>query len=72
MSRHYSFDGMCFPLPDPDLEYGLRYSNRSLTREDMLYLASVLNAYRSLINKTQKNRNYVCKRLKEKLNGKID
>lgn len=72
MSRNYSFDDMCFPLPDPDLEYALRYSTKVLSREDMLYLASVLNVYRALINKTQKDRNYVCKRLKEKLNGKIN
>lgn len=55
------FEGMTWPLPAErmgDLEWKLRYANEALTREDLLYAASVINGYRQLIvHDTQKIRN---------------
>lgn len=57
------FKDFTFPLPDSDLECTLRYGNP--TRKDLLRAAGILDAYSSLIlNKTQKDRNMICKILK--------
>lgn len=47
-----------------DINWKLRYSPKSLTKEEMLSAASVLSAYAYLPFMTQKRRNEVCSVLK--------
>jgi hypothetical protein len=55
---HVNFDEMGWPLPDPDLEWRLRYGNPTTT--DRYMAASILSAYQGLIcRKTQKQRNRI-------------
>jgi len=68
--RYANFDGMFWPIPEEhtefdSVEWKLRYSPQTLSREDMLYAASIINAYSSLIHKTIKNRNAVVKGIRE-------
>jgi hypothetical protein len=52
------FDEMCWPLPNPGLEWRLRYGKP--TREDILVAASILNAYQSLVcRKTPKQTRHI-------------
>lgn len=66
MSLFANFDDMCWPQPGEELsaiEWRLRYAQPS--KEDLLMAASVISAYSGLvIRKTQKQRNYVCKKLR--------
>jgi len=59
-------DNMCFPQPGEELsaiEWQLRYGKP--TKEQLGVAASVISAYSGLIlRKTQRNRNYVCEKLK--------
>lgn len=60
--RYTNFDGMCWPIPDEhtgheSVEGRLRYSPETLSRQDMLYAASVIRAYSSLIYQTISDRN---------------
>lgn len=58
------FEDFVFHLPDPDLAYTLRYGEPS--KQDLFRAASILGCYTSLIlNKTQKDRNMISKRLKQ-------
>jgi len=66
-TKNYTlFDGMCWPTPNAatsELEWKLRYS--TVTREEQLIIASVIQSYKALVFSTQKKRNYVCSVLKE-------
>jgi len=55
---------MTWPLPAPDLEWRLRYGARFSDAEKMT-LASILSAYRELIDATAKKRNYVIGKIRE-------
>ncbi len=45
------FDEMSWPLPDDNLERALRYDEaEDLTREDRLHAASIVAAYKALVN----------------------
>jgi len=65
--RH--FDGMCWPVPCErldTLEYCLRY-DREITHfsmKDRLLVASVIAAYKDLIQKPNIRRNAICKELR--------
>lgn len=66
MSKKYykHFNGMCWPIPSEDmgdLEWKLRYS--AITEGEKMVVASVLSAYRELINLPQKKRNEIIKEL---------
>ena len=63
------FDKRTFTNPNDsqELEWKLRYGELPLTRTERLILASLMNSYTYLIGTTQKDRNYVCKRIKEAL-----
>lgn len=51
-----------------DLEWNLRHNKAyTLTREDQLLLATLCNAYRDIIAKTNRERNFVCNEIKRKL-----
>lgn len=67
MSNYYKhFNGMCWPIPSEDmgeLEWRLRYS--SITEGEKMVVASVLSAYRELINLPQKKRNEIIKELRK-------
>lgn len=45
-----------------ELERRLRYSGL-LTSEDYMLAATVISNYRDMVNKTQKDRNFICKML---------
>lgn len=65
MSLFTHFDEMCFPQPGEELsqiEWTLRYGTPS--KNQLMVAASVISAYSGLVlRKTQKQRNYVCKKL---------
>ena len=43
-------ENMTWPLPTDHIEWRLRYAPDSITREDQLKLASLVNAYETLIH----------------------
>lgn len=66
MSLFNHFDGMCFPQPGEELyQVNWRLRHGKQTQEDLMVAASVISAYSGLVlNKTQKERNYVCSKLR--------
>ena len=65
--RH--FDGMCWPVPCErlhSLEHSFRYQPRGAvySMEDRLLAASVIAAYKDLIQKPNIRRNAICKELR--------
>jgi hypothetical protein len=70
-NRYVNFDGMCWPLPNNQLEYILRYGNDENILNNKLVIASIINSYNSLFLKTQKRRNYIIKKIKEKINNNV-
>jgi len=68
MDRYVQIEDMNWPdigTPTTDIAWKLNHAPDSLTREDQLVAASVICAYRELVNGTQKKRNMVCKALKD-------
>jgi hypothetical protein len=67
VSLFTNFDDMNFPQPGEELsavEWSLRYGQP--TKEQLGVAASVISAYSGLVlRKTQKERNYVCGKLRE-------
>lgn len=55
------------PLPRNSLEWRLRYAQETIKYEDLLHVASIIEAYESLVNCTQKRRNDVCNQMKKLL-----
>jgi|GEM_PF-6051861 len=53
-----------------DIEWRLRYGNWDSLEKDRMRLASIVSAYQELIVKTQGERNFICKVLKEAEDGK--
>lgn len=55
MTRYAYFASLTFPMPDcisgqeDSVNYKLRYSPESLTKPDLLYAASIVEAYNQLI-----------------------
>ena len=71
MSKKYTHvaDGMTWPQPGEamgEVEWRMRYNKPS--REDILYAASVMSAYRQMVWDTQRKRNFVCATLQKKSN----
>ncbi|WRQ09058.1 hypothetical protein JDBV02_00740 [Mycobacterium phage terelak] len=69
-------DGSSWPRPamESDEYYGVgwkcRYSPESLTREDLLQLASIADAYGYLLlETTQKRRDFVCREARRWVKG---
>jgi len=66
-------DGSVWPTPgdDPDggLEWRLRYAPESITRTDLLVLASIVSAYREVLTCPSRRRNDVVRMLRPQLNG---
>ena len=61
-----SFDGMCWPVPGERVE-GLSWAARyaGLTKQDLLCVASVLDAYQELIRMPAKQREGIIKELRK-------
>lgn len=62
------FDGMCWPRLNENfyiLSDKLRYRQNSLTKDELIRVSSILDAFDALISKTQKDRNYICKTILE-------
>ena len=69
LSPFRNFDGMCWPVPCERLdalEHCLRYDHEitHFSMEDRLLAASVIAAYKDLIQKTNIRRNAICKELR--------
>jgi hypothetical protein len=52
-----------WPLPDADMDWQLRWDERPLTPDERCYLASVMSAYRELIQCTDRKRRVVVRHL---------
>lgn len=68
--KYAVFDGMTWPVPGEvvaDIEWRLRYSHAAgeLSKEDRLFVASVLSAYRQMFEDTVKKRNGVVRNLRQ-------
>lgn len=63
--RWLRFDTMTWPLPDPDLSWRIRFARESVYSKDMMYLASVLDAYQELISCGRAKREHVTKQLRD-------
>ncbi len=73
MSRHVHFADMTWPRADTDLGWKLRYAEDSLTREDRLVLASIVDAYNALVmEKTCAQRNRVVSGLRKAMSAALD
>ena len=63
------WDGMCWPRAGDaagELQWRLRYAPQSVTREDQLHAAQIIEAYQTLVlGRTQKRRNEIAKKLAE-------
>lgn len=65
MSSH--FGGMCWPRPNThnvQLSWKMRYEPDTLTKEETLWGASIIDAYFALIGKTNDQRNFVSNKIK--------
>ena len=63
---HAHFDGMAWPLPNADLAWRMRYAEgRTVTIEDMLVAASIIDAYDMLIDSTRARREQVVRELRD-------
>jgi hypothetical protein len=62
--KYARFDQSSWPVPnDDDLERRLRYSER-VSVADALTAASVVSAYKKLLNVSQVKRNLICGKIK--------
>jgi len=59
-------------LDQGDLEHMLRYGTNWQITDNRFLLASIVSAYQQMINMTQKDRNYICKELREAPTTKED
>jgi hypothetical protein len=52
-------------LPNDDLDWRLRYAKKeNLTREELLRAASIIESYKTLLQLSQKERNWTCQQIK--------
>lgn len=59
-------DDMTWPsFEQGECEWRLRYASEDAVLKDRMVIASIVAAYRELINMPQKRRNAICKALKE-------
>ncbi len=68
------FDEMCWSRSIGEIDSlnaKLRYTDSCLTEQERLITASILSCYRSLVWKTQKQRNEICKVLQQIENNEI-
>ena len=62
-----TFDGMSWPIPNHEIGWKMRYGNP--TREERLQAAGEMDAYAALLVRSQKRRNYICKKIVEAINA---
>jgi hypothetical protein len=67
--RWHRFGTMTWPLPDPDLSWRIRFAPESVNGKDMMYLASLLDAYQELINCGRAKREHVTRELRAGITG---
>jgi len=66
VNRYVHWDNMTWPsLNDEDLEWKLRHTPGAINGSDLLVAASYIGAFRALVQRTQKQRNEICKKIKE-------
>lgn len=76
--RTVSFDGMCWPLPNEDVENKLRYVTIDklqqvplvLDNNDLLIAAQIMAAYRAMISKTRDQRQKIVSEIRKEMNRK--
>lgn len=61
--RYAVFDGMTWPNPDTAVAWTLKYGVPS--REDLLFAASIIDAYQTLVTMPVKRRRGIIARLRE-------
>ena len=62
------FNEMAWPVPDSpcsEIAWRLRYSSTPITMSDRYYTASIIDAYRELINCPDEKRKLIIKRLRK-------
>lgn len=64
-SRYIRFGEMTWPAVDNDLMWRLRYAQESISTMDKFYLASIMDAYRELIQCNREKREMVCRAVRE-------
>ena len=66
-SSYSFFNNMVWPNRKGlgSLDYKLRYERQSLTESDLLFAASIVSAYESLLSTSQKNCNYIIQEIKK-------
>lgn len=66
--RTVSFDGMCWPLPNEDVEYRLRHPPICLQHCDLMIAAQIMSAYRAMISKTRDQRQKIVSMIRAEMN----
>ena len=64
MKKYVAFEGMTWPTAEEETEWRLRHAPESVTREDQLYAASIISAYRQMIWDPQTKRTRVIRELR--------
>ena len=59
-----AFDGMTWPLPDPDLDWRLRYGG-TVSRTDALHAASIVSAYQAMVSDNREKRARVIQAIRQ-------
>ena len=63
--RYVHFENMTWPNYDDDqLAWRMIHAPGTLTEADLLVAASYIGAYKALLERTQKERNDVCKKIR--------
>lgn len=66
--RTVSFDGMCWPLPNEEVEDRLRHSHNTFDKRDLMIAAQIMSAYRALIFKTRDQRQKIVSTIRAETN----
>jgi hypothetical protein len=73
LKPHYvAFDGMSWPIPTErtrDIEHKMRYARDKLTDGDLLLAASVLDAYREMVNCSARKRDVAVNGIRAAMKG---
>lgn len=66
--RTVSFDGMCWPLPNEEVEDRLRHSPNHIHKNDLMIATQIMAAYQALISKTRDQRQKIVSTIRAEMN----
>lgn len=66
--RTVSFDGMCWPLPNEEVEDRLRHSPNHQHKNDLMVATQIMAAYQALISKTRDHRQKIVSTIRAEMN----